>query len=345
MRWLTVFLAVVISTLGWPTKKPFPWQVEPDGSDEATSKSGVCKPGTCKNGGSCFLNGQIALCQCQDKYVGPYCQYVKEDLCNPNPCQHGGKCFSSGQSIKCVCTLGYMGAHCNTRKIKDLCEPNPCKNGGNCYSNNYEQICLCKGNHAGKFCEKEKDPCDPNPCQHGGKCFSSGKTIKCVCTPEYKDTYCNTRKIEEKEDACDSNPCQNGGKCSSSQGEFVCDCPSGYAGIYCQGRLAGENEGCYVSCENADKLKRSCCNYFVCWAQSKCWRSHCHKHPCREGQTWCSILKGADEKDIRVNLDLKLDLPMGPCTRIPGLKEAHELKRMMDEMIDLMNEIESTAGK
>merc|ERR1711915_249269 len=99
----------------------------------------------------------------------------------------------------------------------------------------------------------------------------------------------------------------------------------------------GGTSACYADPCDVN-VERSCCSQYDCWEQSKCWRSDCHKHPCREGQTWCSILKGADEKDIKSNLDLKLDLPMGPCTHIPGLKEAHalrELKKMMNKLNEL----------
>ena len=81
----------------------------------------------CKNGASCFMNGENFVCLCTNQYEGKFCEYgnfeselciTKKQLfkpfflaiekgCNSNPCLNGLSCFSKGNGTF-YCSSKYL---------------------------------------------------------------------------------------------------------------------------------------------------------------------------------------------------------------------------------------------
>lgn len=97
----------------------------------------ICKPGYCKNGGTCIVVGTKPFCKCPPSYLPPDCSHhttdpSKRNLCHPNPCQNGGTCRIVGTNAReCSCPEQYGGKYCERDKCID-CDVHAMCNNGHC---------------------------------------------------------------------------------------------------------------------------------------------------------------------------------------------------------------------
>ena len=103
------------------------------------SVSVVTCPQQCSNGGECFRydGGPYGIygCDCQDDYVGMFCDYRNCEFVATVNC-NTETLVSLTQAMHCLCSFAGEGR---------------CLNGGTC-SNDYG-YCLCPLGYSGQFCE------------------------------------------------------------------------------------------------------------------------------------------------------------------------------------------------
>ena len=89
----------------------------------------VAKSGVCSNNGMCALQGDKAVCICNENYTGKLCgTQVCNALTKPPP---AGKCKNGGvqQGNSCTCPWGYQGSLCEHSTIPkgwDIARPTSC---------------------------------------------------------------------------------------------------------------------------------------------------------------------------------------------------------------------------
>ena len=70
----------------------------------------------CLNGGNCFYNNGVGICQCLSGYIGNYCGTILG--CNAGgqyACVNGGVC-NTNTGI-CQCSTGYSGSTCSISSL------------------------------------------------------------------------------------------------------------------------------------------------------------------------------------------------------------------------------------
>ena len=65
----------------------------------------------CLNGGNCFNNNGVGICQCLSGYSGNYCGTVLGCNAHGQNCVNGGVC-NTNTGI-CQCPTGYSGSTCS----------------------------------------------------------------------------------------------------------------------------------------------------------------------------------------------------------------------------------------
>ncbi|XP_048248175.1 neurogenic locus notch homolog protein 2-like isoform X1 [Haliotis rufescens] len=197
----------------------------PDGSKRCVKGYGglycettPCRASTCKNNGTCRINGTGHQCECAPGYSGISCETTP---CTSNHCKNQGTCRPTGSTFNCSCPSGFNGTLCQTTP----CSSNPCQNQGTCRPTGSSFSCSCPSGFNGTLCETT--PCVSNPCQNQGTCRPTGSTFNCSCPSRFNGTLCQTTP-------CSSNPCQNQGTCRPTGSTFNCSCQSGFNGTLCQ---------------------------------------------------------------------------------------------------------------
>ena len=190
---------------------------------EASSSSGSCAGVDCAGHGSCFVNGEDAVCVCEAGYQasGLACVAVS---CEGLACEHG-VCAVTGTSARCACEPGWAGDAC------DRCDDGFVAEGGRCVAIG--------------------DPCDPNPCSGHGTCANDAGVPVCTCGTGFTGPTCasclpgwtpsgSTCLDPCASDPCASSPCAHGTcGCNSAAGGVACACATGWAGPLCDRCAAG----------------------------------------------------------------------------------------------------------
>ncbi|XP_034243195.1 prolow-density lipoprotein receptor-related protein 1 isoform X1 [Thrips palmi] len=113
-----------------------------------------CRPGACKNGGTCVESRGNPVCRCLDEYNGPECgTYYGTNHACINYCKNGGACHLDGKgNASCSCLDGWFGSKCDQTSH---CKPGYCLNSGHCpeTDGSPQPTCICPVDFTGKRCE------------------------------------------------------------------------------------------------------------------------------------------------------------------------------------------------
>lgn len=266
-------------------------------SDANCSKSKMCNPTKCLNGGTCIEAENEYHCNCTPPYYGKRCE---NHPCNPNPCKNGGICSVKNSQFTCHCPPMFGGKKCKLSYTPQTmpCPLQTCNNGGVCkiLSNNTRQ-CKCPPHLEGFRCNKEKNPCLKHGCKNNAECIPVGyNDYLCNCSNGFKGTKC---KETDQCRQCKTNPCENGGECiCKGKKRYWCRCPKGFGGNRCRNPTPSPVEPLCLSCTNCTANATSSC---TCKAGYKCkHRLSCSFQPCQNGGTCidsdngfnCSCLNG-----------------------------------------------------
>ncbi|XP_050294344.1 protein crumbs isoform X2 [Anthonomus grandis grandis] len=215
-------------------------------------KASICKPGICKNNGTCIDLSLGSYCACDHNWTGKKCE--KRVACQHFPCLHVLSCFDYLGGYYCTCASGWTGTKCDI-KISP-CFSNPCKNYGVCVENGTGFFCQCTTGFQGTFCQTNIDDCQSGPCRNGGTCIDRVNSFYCNCTEDWMGAHC-----DKPYNVCDLQPCQNNGTCiSTNNHDFTCRCLPGFEGPEC---AVNKNDCKGVTC-SAGKVCVDLINDYEC---------------------------------------------------------------------------------
>ena len=126
---------------------------------QALLTTSPCSINTCHNDGICeIIDNESYACVCKFGYIGQHCETLNKCLIQPNACKNGGTCFMNGDELSCECPTGFEKPFCDKPETsKFYCELNACKNGGICLHTDlnefYGMKCVCQTGFTGVFCE------------------------------------------------------------------------------------------------------------------------------------------------------------------------------------------------
>ncbi|KAF7997029.1 hypothetical protein HCN44_005306 [Aphidius gifuensis] len=150
----------------------------------------VCNSTICKNNGDCIDGaGYSFYCQCQDGWIGEFCDDDVNE-CDNLPCQNSGTCINNPGSYTCACLFGFTGKDCDHAVIE--CYENPCYNNAMCLLENNETVCYCVPDYHGQLCELKYNDCESKfaKCDNGGTCIDGINNFTCSCTYPYGGGMC-----------------------------------------------------------------------------------------------------------------------------------------------------------
>ncbi len=82
-----------------------------------------CLNNPCLNGGVCSVVNNVAVCTCQTRFTGNFCQTSKVLVsCSTQPCKNGATCVEdslTGYSCKCKDNQ-FIGSECDIRKLNKI---------------------------------------------------------------------------------------------------------------------------------------------------------------------------------------------------------------------------------
>ena len=230
--------------------------------------------------GSCKARQGIALCTCDDGYVGDACDTDVDD-CASSPCRFGGDCVDagSGSGYTCSCNPGYFGTECHLET--DECGSSPCFCDAVCTDNADHYVCSCPPGWGGENCNESIEACPSAPCRNGGVCSGLLNQYVCDCTDAAGWTGEN---CEEDINECRSLPCLNGGECTESSADVGCTGADTFACV-CPGAWGGEL--CELPLDTVDEDR----NPLIPWATCPSGSAgvacadidDCHSSPCKHG--------------------------------------------------------------
>jgi hypothetical protein len=177
----------------------------------------------CGGHGTCEINGDHKVCQCDRGYGGDGCTITG---CADPTCSNHGTCQDpaitpavEGNIALCLCDDGWTGANCDTEAGD--CNPACLENQGVCQSG----TCKCNKEFAGPTCGDEACGKD-QLCSNQGTCDQSGQQFKCVCAQGFSGRDCSKQSIDCLDPMCGGN-----GQCDNENG--ACICNKGFAGANC----------------------------------------------------------------------------------------------------------------
>jgi len=192
------------------------------GCDSASSGAS-CAGVDCAGHGSCFVNGDTAVCVCEAGYLPNDLACVAVS-CDGLACEHG-QCSVTGASARCACEPGWAGDAC------DHCDDGFLSEGGRCVAIG--------------------DPCEPNPCAPHGACADDAGVPVCSCHEGFSGPTCgsclpgwtasgDTCVDPCLSDPCAASPCAHGScSCDGAAGGVACACAEGWAGPLCDRCASG----------------------------------------------------------------------------------------------------------
>ncbi len=173
-----------------------------------------CEGNTCSGHGTCSVDNDQAICNCDEGYTGDLC--ADTDPCEGITCSGHGTCAVADGEAVCVCDEGYGGDLCaecgagyheegESCVVNEVCDADSCSGHGVCVNLTGVVVCDCDKGHEGNKCEL----CEPGYQDRDadGACLPDCPTLGLDCGPH--------------------------GACDDSSGLAACDCDVGYAGTYC----------------------------------------------------------------------------------------------------------------
>lgn len=194
--------------------------------DEETCSNYCLNQGTCKR----LNGGNRMLCLCPVGYRGRRCE---KNVCS---CKNGGTCLVEGDRRRCACQPSFMGTHCEIF-VGSSCADMPCQNAARCELDEVtlRPVCHCTAGYGGQFCERKQSAFDrcADYCKHG-TCITAGVgphgVPRCKCDPGWTGSRC------QHSTRC-SEYCMNGATCFPGHTDRdlpTCVCMPNYIGMRCQ---------------------------------------------------------------------------------------------------------------
>jgi len=225
----------------------------------------ACQHGTCE-----VYDGQTAVCECDENWLGRECNVCPPDyvivggqcvhadcVFDDMVCSGHGRCNINGDSAVCECTDNTILLGTN-QCVSAACVKDgvTCSSRGRCLDGR----CACITGFTGDYCELAA--CGgivdrryiPHPvgnleryvnCHAGGECVrdmeDGAATWRCECRPGFSGEYCENFECQTSLD------CNSHGHCMKSEGfPSVCYCDQGYDGPDCYINACGAYRNSYI---------------------------------------------------------------------------------------------------
>jgi CubicO group peptidase (beta-lactamase class C family) len=238
-------------------------------SDYRCVPDASCDELDCGDHGRCIEGEGLALCDCDDGYVGEACTGCAPGYeaqrggcaltasCDRDQCSGRGTCVQGRDGLQCECQAGVAGPRCThcadgfhaegARCVRDeSCRADSCSGHGTCTARDGALSCACDRGYAGPRCELT---CIGNDCNGRGSCAALDGVPTCRCTEGYDSlTDCATCETGYTSDttsepgtllcvrsaSCPSDGCSGHGTCAvDAAAGRVCTCDAGYWGSTC----------------------------------------------------------------------------------------------------------------
>ena len=221
----------------------------------------------CNSRGICMDQANGTICNCNDGYYGPHCEFVHFTTMHYGSCMGGSGCSNGGSCsydsfssrYYCLCMYPFYGSNCQylNENATISCFSSPCLNGGSCQTNNNGmQYCTCPSGYSGIYCQKSN--CLITGCTNtwNSVCMSNGS---CSCSSNANYYYNYGHRCENMGGTiCNSIRCENGGGCVSGDGiDYDCICPPDFYGEHCEYQTCAQNNclngGSCIATSNSTK--------------------------------------------------------------------------------------------
>ena len=227
--------------------------------NDPCDETNPCNP----NGGTCILQNEQPVCQCDPGYTGDTCydcdtgyhessaRCVADSPCNPDPCVHGG-CSEVNGNASCDCETGYTGDIC------DACDDGYHVEGLSCVADSADGDQEPDGDDIDEDTTEETptdgDVTDDDTAEEE----PADGDITDDADPEPETDGDVEDDATDTANACDPNPCTEQWKtqCSDVNGIARCDCDAGYqdkSGV-CEPECSGSAAMCTFAHESATHL-------------------------------------------------------------------------------------------
>ncbi|MBN2693073.1 hypothetical protein JXR93_00295 [bacterium] len=149
-----------------------------DNNHNCINPNSPCDGQNCSNHGSCSVENNSAICNCNLGYIsnGLNCLDIDECQNNTDNCNINANCINSDGSFSCECKTGYAGDGLNCEDINE-CEnlTHNCEIGFRCVNNEGSFECV----------EDIVNSCDGVDCSNNGVCMIENNTPYCSCRYGY----------------------------------------------------------------------------------------------------------------------------------------------------------------
>jgi len=207
-----------------------------DGSIPNGDGSTLCSGVDCSNHGTCQVQNNQAICQCDSGYHASGLSCVDDnDPCSGQTCSGHGTCQVQNNQPVCQCNSGYHveGLNCIQNSP---CDGVDCSNHGTCQVQNNQAVCQCdSGYHVEGLNCIPNSPCDGVDCSNHGTCQVQNNQAVCQCDSGY---HASGLSCVDDNDPCGGQTCSGHGTCYAWSDGPVCACNAGYtpsnsAGLDC----------------------------------------------------------------------------------------------------------------
>ncbi|MBU1070556.1 lamin tail domain-containing protein [Myxococcota bacterium] len=219
-----------------------------------------------------------------------------QNPCTPDPCYGNGTCTVENNLPVCDCNTGYAGGNCNRcdtdngymddpenagECILDACFGYDCGNG-TCALNGGTPTCTCSTGYTGAACDAcdtasgyvasiaitgtcVLNPCLSQTCSNHGTCSQSDTdTAQCACATGYFGATCSTCDTANDYIAstlspgtciptpCTAGACNSHGTCTVVSDAASCACATGWTGATCSTCATGYTGPLCDTCDTAN---------------------------------------------------------------------------------------------
>ena len=217
-------------------------------SEKSSKKENPCDNVDCSGHGTCRVENQTAVCDCDVNWHAQGSDCVPDDACYGVECSGHGTCTLVGEnSPLCECEEGYHEQNyvfCEANDPVNPCEGIDCDGHGTCRVDQTEDgvdypICDCENGYVNVgllHCQEAENPCEGVDCSGHGTCVNGNEGPFCECDEGYVPDgitcvlapFCGDGVVQEEEECDDANSDDSDGCTMSCR--FSChineDCPT-----------------------------------------------------------------------------------------------------------------------